>query len=152
MRRRLKPMPRVHRPTKKGFQKVTTSTPITVLVVEDSRFLRAASAAMLERAGFTVLEAADGELALEIAAQQHVDVVILDLILPKVQGFEIIQRLRQDPRTAQVPVIVLTGLSNPPDFSAYAPVEFACKDSFTMDQIAPRVTEVLQRALAGKAS
>ncbi len=147
MRKRLKPKPQSTPATKKGFQKVT-SIPITVLVVEDSRFLRAASTAMLERAGFTVLEAADGEMALEIAAQQHVDVVVLDLILPKVQGFEIIQRLRQDPRTAQVPVIVLTGLSNPPDFSAYAPVEFACKDSFTMDQIALRVKEVLQRAPA----
>jgi len=124
------------------------STPITVLVVEDSRFLRAASAAMLERAGITVLEAADGELALQIAAEQHVDVVVLDLILPRVQGFEILKRLRDDARTAQVPVIVLTGVSNPPDFSAYAPVEFVCKDSFTVDRLAPLVRKVLQRALA----
>ena len=128
------------------------SSPITVLIVEDSRFLRAASAAMLQRAGITVLEAADGEVALQIAAEQHVDVVVLDLILPKVQGFEIIQRLREDPKTTQAPVIVLTGVSNPPDFSAYAPVEFVCKDSFTMDQLAPLVKEVLQRTLARAAS
>ena len=128
------------------------SAPVTVLIVEDSRFLRAASAAMLHRAGITVLEAADGEVALQIAAEQHVDVVVLDLILPKVQGFEILQRLRDDPKTTQTPVIVLTGVSNPPNFSAYAPVEFVCKDSFTMDQLAPLVEEVLQRTLARVAS
>jgi CheY-like chemotaxis protein len=128
------------------------SSPIRVLLAEDSRFLRLASTSVLESYGFKVFGAADGEEALQMAAQEEIDIVLLDLILPKVQGFEVLQRLRQDPRTVHVPVIVFTSITSQHDFSAYAPVDFISKDSFVLDQLVPRIHENLDKAAGREAA
>ena len=122
------------------------SFPIRVLLADDSRFLRLAATSVLESSGFKVFGAADGEEALQIAAQEEIDIVLLDLILPKVQGFEVLQRLRQDPRTAHVPVIIFTSITSQHDFSAYAPVDFISKDNFVLDALVPRINENVEKA------
>jgi len=121
-------------------------TPIRILLAEDSRFLRTATTTVLEGCGFKVFGAADGEQALKIAAEEPIDFVLLDLILPKVQGFEILQRLRKDPKTVNVPVIVFTSVQNPQNFAPYAPVDLISKDSFMLDQLASRILENLEKA------
>jgi CheY-like chemotaxis protein len=83
----------------------------SILVVEDSRFLRLANERALVRAGYSVVTAADGEEGLRMACQNVPDLILLDMMLPKLGGPEVLQALRQEPRTAQVPVIVLSGLS-----------------------------------------
>jgi DNA-binding response OmpR family regulator len=128
------------------------SSPIRVLLAEDSRFLRLASTSVLESQGFKVFGAADGEAALQIAAQEEIDIVLLDLILPKIQGFEVLQKLRQDPRTAQVPVIVFTSITSQHDFSAYAPVDFISKDSFVLDELVLRINDNLEKAAGREAA
>jgi DNA-binding response OmpR family regulator len=65
----------------------------------------------LTKAGYTVICAKDGEEALEVAGQEKPDVVLLDMMLPKLSGPEVLRQLKLNPATAQVPVIVLTGLS-----------------------------------------
>ncbi len=87
----------------------------TVLLVEDDRFLRRAAEATLKQAGFVVATAADGEEALRQASASRPDVVLLDLIMPKVQGFEVLRRLKQDEATARIPVIVLSNLGQDSD-------------------------------------
>jgi DNA-binding response OmpR family regulator len=121
------------------------TSPIRVLLAEDSRFLRLATTAVLEAQGFKIFGAPDGEQALEIAAKEDIDIVLLDLILPKVQGFEVLQRLRQDPRTVNVPVIIFTSITSQHDFSAYAPVDFISKDSFILDQLITRINDNLAK-------
>ena len=86
-----------------------------VLLAEDDRFIRRAAAIALERQGFTVLLAENGEAALQQARAAIPDVVLLDLIMPKVQGFEVLRQLKQDPATASVPVIVLSSLGQESD-------------------------------------
>jgi len=83
----------------------------SILVVEDSRFLRLANERALVRAGYSVVTAADGEEGLRMAGQNVPDLILLDMMLPKLGGPEVLQALRQEPRTAQVPVIVLSSLS-----------------------------------------
>ena len=83
----------------------------SILVVEDSRFLRLANERALVRAGYSVMTAADGEEGLRMACQNVPDLILLDMMLPKLGGPEVLQALRQEPLTAQVPVIVLSGLS-----------------------------------------
>ncbi len=83
----------------------------SILVVEDSRFLRLANERALVRAGYSVVTAADGEEGLRMACQNVPDLILLDMMLPKLGGPEVLQALRQEPRTAQVPVIVLSSLS-----------------------------------------
>ena len=73
------------------------SPEIKILLAEDSRLLRTAATSVLEDRGFKVYAAADGEQALDLAREHHPDLVLLNLILPKLQGREVLQQLRQAP-------------------------------------------------------
>jgi DNA-binding response OmpR family regulator len=77
-----------------------------ILLVEDNQLTRMAGERSLAKAGYTVVSAKDGEEALEIAGHDMPDLVLLDMMLPKLSGPEVL-----NPATAHVPVIVLTGLS-----------------------------------------
>jgi CheY-like chemotaxis protein len=83
----------------------------TVLLIDDSKFLRRANEMALTRSGYTVLGAADGEEGLRLACNQPPDLIVLDMMLPKISGPELLQLLKKDSRTAQIPVIVLSSLS-----------------------------------------
>ena len=81
----------------------------TVLLVEDDRDGRRMYAEWLSHAGFHVLEAHNGLQALERALEFPPDVVVTDLKIPGIDGFELTRRLRSDPRTQAVPVLAVTG-------------------------------------------
>ncbi len=83
----------------------------TVLLVEDSKILQMVSQRSLTKAGYQVLLAEDGEKALSVAQSNRPDIIVLDMMLPKLSGPQVLGRLQQDPATAHIPVIVLTGLS-----------------------------------------
>ena len=80
----------------------------TVLIAEDEADIRALVTFRLERAGYTVLAAADGEHALEIALEQRPDLAILDVMMPKINGFDLTRRIRSEETIADTPVILLT--------------------------------------------
>jgi CheY-like chemotaxis protein len=82
-----------------------------ILLVEDSRLLRVANERVLVKGGHSVLCAADGEAALVMTREHRPDLILLDMMLPKVEGLEVLRTLKGDPRTAHIPVIVLTGLA-----------------------------------------
>ena len=79
-----------------------------VLVVEDSRVARIVLCKFLQDHGYAVLEAGNGSTALSQLAVEKPDLVILDLILPDIDGYEVFQRMKDDERTAKIPVIILT--------------------------------------------
>jgi CheY-like chemotaxis protein len=83
-----------------------------VLLVDDSKFLRIATERALARAGYEVCTAADGENALEMAREKHPDVILLDMLLPKMTGPDVLKALKKDPATTGIAVVVLTGLSH----------------------------------------
>ncbi len=80
----------------------------TILLVEDEEQLRRVMKDLLEREGYTIVEAADGVQALEQVDRHNPDVILLDLNLPGMDGYGVLQHLRSRPGTAEVPVIVLT--------------------------------------------
>jgi CheY-like chemotaxis protein len=82
-----------------------------VLLVDDSKFLRLASERALAKAGYEVLTAGDGEEALHVANQKLPDVILLDMLLPKLSGPEVLKALKTNSATAEIPVIVLTRLT-----------------------------------------
>ena len=82
-----------------------------VLLVEDSKFLRAATERALTQAGYQVVCAVDGEEGLRQAREQAPDLVLLDMMLPKVTGPDVLKALKNDPATTAIPVMVLTSLS-----------------------------------------
>jgi CheY-like chemotaxis protein len=79
-----------------------------VLIVEDHPTMREAVRLMLEPEGFVVLEAHDGNDALRVISRDRPELVLLDLGIPGIGGAEVLERLKADPATAELPVIVLT--------------------------------------------
>jgi DNA-binding response OmpR family regulator len=82
-----------------------------ILIVDDSRLLRISNERTLMRAGYEVITAADGEEGLRLALQTKPDLIVLDMMLPKLSGQEVLRQLRLNPASASTPVIVLTSLS-----------------------------------------
>src|ERR1035441_5232050 len=85
--------------------------PSKVLLVDDSKFFRMASELALTKAGFEVSTAANGEEALQVANDKAPDIILLDMMLPKISGPEVLRALKANPATMDIPVIVLTSLS-----------------------------------------
>lgn len=84
---------------------------VRILLVEDSKPILRENEAALHRAGYEVICAEDGEGALEMATTQKPDLILLDMILPKISGPDVLGRLKSDPATAAIPVVVLSSLS-----------------------------------------
>jgi putative two-component system response regulator len=82
----------------------------TVLLIDDSKFLRKANELALVRFGYAVLTASDGDEGLAIAMARIPDLIVLDLMLPKLSGAQLLQALKESPHTAQIPVVVLSSL------------------------------------------
>jgi two-component system cell cycle response regulator DivK len=80
----------------------------TVLLVEDNPHNRKIFSGMLTHSGFAVVEAEDGQQALEAVAKKLPDVILMDLSIPGVDGWEVTRRLKADARTQAVPIIALT--------------------------------------------
>lgn len=83
----------------------------SILVVDDDPIVRNVVREHLRRNGYTVIETATGEEALEAVAKQHVDAMLLDLCMPGMSGWETLERLKRNPETADIPVVVLSVLS-----------------------------------------
>ena len=84
----------------------------SVLVVDDDSDNRESLAELLQVHGYAATTAADGDEAVRIAVERPPTAIILDLMMPKVGGFEAVQKLKSDQRTSSVPVVCLTGLTN----------------------------------------
>jgi CheY-like chemotaxis protein len=120
-----------------------------VLLVEDDRFLRRAAEATLRKGGFVVTVAVDGEEALNVVRTVNPDIILLDLIMPKVQGFEVLRRLKEDPETCNIPVVVLSNLGQDSDLqraTAAGAVGYLVKSNLSLANLLTRVTSILSEA------
>jgi two-component system cell cycle response regulator DivK len=86
-------------------------TPRTVLYVEDNEFNRKIVRQLLSRTTYRLVEARDGEAGVAMAVQEPPDLVLMDVQLPKLSGLEATRAIRGDPRTAHVPIIVVTSFA-----------------------------------------
>jgi len=84
---------------------------VKILLVEDSKTIRKENESALQNAGYEVICAEDGESALQMAQEQRPDLILLDMILPRMSGPEVLKHLKSEPATAEIPVVVLSGLS-----------------------------------------
>lgn len=82
----------------------------TILLVEDNKAQKMVCERILQRAGFSVICAVDGEQAVSAAREKRPDIILLDMLLPKMSGIQVLQSLQQDGTTARIPVIVLSAL------------------------------------------
>jgi CheY-like chemotaxis protein len=84
---------------------------VRILLVEDSKPIRRENSAALQKAGYEVICAEDGESALQMARELKPDLILLDMIIPKMSGPEVLQHLKRDPGTSRIPVVVVSSLS-----------------------------------------
>ena len=112
------------------------SGPIKILLVEDGNFLRLEIQRALVRAGYAVVQAADGEAAIDAARKTQPDLILLDLLLPKIAGQDVLKALKRDPATADISVVVLTGLSqkNAERLQADGALAFLEKSDLALDK------------------
>ena len=118
------------------------STIHRILLAEDDRFLRKAAETMLKRAGFTVIAAADGEEALRLAREHVPDLMLLDLIMPKMQGFDVLKELKGAEATSGIPVIVLSNLGQDSDVQLArerGAHDYIIKSNIALEQLVERV-------------
>ncbi len=88
----------------------------TILVVEDEKDIRVSLQEMLENEGFNVLSAADGEEGLELSTLKEPDLILSDILMPRMNGYEMLKKLQKNPNTASTPFIFLTAKTDMQDF------------------------------------
>jgi len=81
-----------------------------ILLIEDESSLQKTFREVLEREGFEIMSALDGEIGIRLAKEKKPDLVLLDLVIPKINGLEVLKALKEDAQTKTIPVIVLTNL------------------------------------------
>jgi DNA-binding response OmpR family regulator len=91
---------------------------VTILVVDDDPVIQKLLEVNFEMEGYQVETASDGEEALATVASQHPDVVVLDVMMPKVDGIEVLRRIKADAATATVPVLLLSARAQAKDINA----------------------------------
>lgn len=89
------------------------TAPSTILWIDDDRLLLSLGGDALAARGYRVLHAPDGSTGIEVARRERPDVVLLDVIMPEMQGFEVCQAFRADPALKDIPIILLTVLDDP---------------------------------------
>nr|PZN04910.1 MAG: DNA-binding response regulator [Bacillota bacterium] len=119
----------------------------TILVVDDEKNIRELVKFNLESRGFKVIEAADGEEALNLVKAQEPSLIILDLMLPKIDGWEVCRLLKSDPSTRKLPIIMLTALGD--EIDKIVGLELGADDyitkPFSPRELVARVRAVIRR-------
>ncbi len=119
---------------------------IKILLVEDDSFLLSMYATKFETENFKVITAEDGEKGIRYAAKELPDVILLDILLPKMNGFEILKQLKADKRTGHIPVILLSNLSQRGDVEqglALGAADYLIKAHFMPSGVVEKIKKVL---------
>ena len=139
------------RPRAAAARRGVVSPPATILLAEDDRILRKAGEATLKKRGYAVIAAVDGEDALAKAREHKPDLILLDVIMPKLQGFEVLASLKSDAATRDIPVIMLSNLQDESDVrkaTDAGALDYLVKSNVPLDVLAARIAEALARPRA----
>lgn len=118
-----------------------------ILFIEDEEALQKSLSKTLELEGFNVLSAYDGLSGLETAQKELPDLILLDLILPKIDGFEVLRKLKSTPETKDIPVIILTNLEQVQSVEKtieFGPLNYLVKANYDLEEIVVKIKEVLK--------
>jgi two-component system phosphate regulon response regulator PhoB/two-component system alkaline phosphatase synthesis response regulator PhoP len=121
--------------------------PKKVMIVEDDEFLRSLNAKRLETEGFNVVVAVDGQNAIDLIPKEMPHLIFLDLLLPRVDGFEVLKKIKADSKTKDIPVIVFSNLGQKEDIEKahnLGAADFLVKANFTLDDVVLKIKEVLK--------
>ena len=119
--------------------------PTTVLIIDDEIHIRRLIAQMLELAGYRVLEAASGAEALRLIEKTRPDVITCDIFMPGMSGFEVLEAIKSEPATAEIPVIMLTAIGQEKDTARAEAL--GADDYITKPFGTTRLVETIERQL-----
>ena len=120
-----------------------------ILIVEDEPTLQRAVLSVLTNQGYKIFSAANGEDAITIARKELPDLILLDLILPKKDGFAVLTDLKQESATMKIPVIILTNLEGNADVEralALGATTYLVKTDYKLEEIAEKIKSILGTA------
>jgi len=119
-----------------------------ILFIEDEAAIQKTLGESLRNKGYDVKSALDGEIGLRLAKSENPDLILLDLILPKKHGLEVLEELRKDKRTKDVPVIILTNLENVGEVEkavSLGATTYLIKTNYSLEEVIEKVQKVLER-------
>ena len=118
-----------------------------ILIIEDDKFLRELIVQKLIKEGYDAAEAIDGEEGIKKVKTAKPDLVLLDLILPGIDGFEVLTRMKENPSLVQIPVIILSNLGQKDDVERglkLGAVDYLIKAHFTPGEIIDKIRNTLK--------
>ncbi len=121
---------------------------IKILLVEDDSFLLGMYAAKFELEGYKVTMAEDGEKAIRAALKEPPDIILLDIILPKLNGFDVLKQLKAESSTSKIPVILLTNLSQRDEVEQglkMGAIDYLIKAHFMPSEVVEKIKKILNR-------
>jgi len=128
-------------------KKETAGVRGSILVVEDDQFLRDLIVKKLEEEGMEITQAVDGEEGLRLIRENKPTLVLLDLILPGIDGFEVLKQVKSDPATKDIPIVILSNLGQKDDIDRGMDMgakDYLIKAHFTPGEIVQKVKEALE--------
>lgn len=118
-----------------------------ILFIEDESALQKTMSEVLRQEGFEVFSAYDGKTGLETAQKENPDLILLDLILPKMEGFEVLEHLKSNEDTKKIPVIVLTNLEGVGDVDralSMGATTYLVKANYELEEVVRKIRESLK--------
>lgn len=118
-----------------------------ILIAEDEPDMRAILVGMVEGAGYEVIPAEDGEKAIQLAEAEKPDMILLDVVMPKLSGFEVLKKLRYSPATQETPVIILSNLGQEEEVAkgkALGAVDYLVKADVHLTDVLAKISKYLE--------
>jgi DNA-binding response OmpR family regulator len=119
----------------------------TILIIEDEKALLQVLSDKFKREGFVVYGAMDGEKGLDVACRYHPSLVVLDIVMPSMDGLTMLKKLREDKWGNQVPVLILSNLSDPDQIeqaTGRGVIEYLVKSNWGLDDVVEKARQILK--------
>ena len=119
-----------------------------ILFIEDEPTIQKAISRFLEKEGYEIKNALDGEIGIEIAKKMKPDLILLDLILPKKNGFEVLKELKKEESTKNIPVIALTNLEESDNIErvlSLGATAYLIKANYKLEEIVEKIKQILNQ-------
>ena len=120
--------------------------PKTILFIEDESALQKTFGDILSQEGYEMISALDGEVGLRLAKEKKPDLILLDLVLPRVHGFKVLKQLKTDPVTKKIPIIVLTNLEGIGDVEKaieLGATTYLIKAQYSLEEVLEKIKKAL---------
>ena len=121
--------------------------PKTILIVEDDTILRDLISQKIKKANYDIVVAVDGEEGLKKAKEKKPDIILLDLILPGIDGFGVLEQIKKDPAIDKIPVVILSNLGQKEEIEkgmSLGATDFLIKAHFTLSEIVEKIKAILK--------